>query len=384
VEITGFETYVVQPRWVFLKVETDAGVVGWGEPNLEGKAEAVLGALDDIEERLVGTDPRRIEHHWQSIYRGSFYHRGAILNSALAGVDQALWDIRGRDLGVPVHELLGGRTRDRVRVYAPVVGDDAPERLDAAPETMAERAVERVEAGYDAVKIIPFAETWPVDTPAALDAVEERVRAVREAVGSDIDVAIDAHGKLAPPTAKRVLRRVEPYEPLFLEEPVKPEYDHRLGDLRDASTTPIATGERRFSRWDFRDVIDDVDVVQPDASHAGGISELRRIAALAETHGAHTAFHCPLGPVALAACVHVDAAIPNLLIQETPGFYGGSFDRYAESGLSFDPESGAIAVPDRPGLGIDLDESELEAPENQGHDQYIPTRTHADGSVADW
>jgi galactonate dehydratase len=384
VEITGFETYVLKPRWVFLKIETDAGIVGWGEPNLEGKHEAVLGALEDIEDHLVGEDPRRIEHHWQSIYRGSFYHRGEILNSALAGVDQALWDIRGKELGVPVHELLGGPTRERVRVYAPVVGEDSPERLDADPETMADEAVDRVETGYDAIKIIPFGETWPVDTPAALDRIEERVRAVREAVGPEVDVAIDAHGKLAPPMAKRVLRRVEPYEPLFVEEPVKPEYDHRLADLRSAATTPIATGERRYSRWDFRDVIDAVDVVQPDASHAGGVSELRRIAALAETHGVHTAFHCPLGPVALSACIQVDAAIPNLLIQETPGFYGGSFDQYAVDGLEFDPETGSIEVPDRPGLGIDLDEDELTAAENQGHDQYIPRRRHDDGSVADW
>ncbi|MFB6228281.1 MAG: enolase C-terminal domain-like protein [Halobacteriales archaeon] len=227
-------------------------------------------------------------------------------------------------------------------MYAPVVGEDSPGRLDADPETMADEAADRVEAGYDAIKIIPFGETWPVDTPAALDRIEERVRAVREAVGPEVDVAIDAHGKLAPPMAKRVLRRIEPHEPLFVEEPVKPEYDHRLADLRSAATTPIATGERRYSRWDFRDVIDAVDVVQPDASHAGGVSELRRIAALAETHGVHTAFHCPLGPVALSACVQVDAAIPNLLIQETPGFYGGSFD------------------------------------------QYIPRRRHDDGSVADW
>jgi galactonate dehydratase len=384
VKITGFETFVVQPRWVFLKVETDTGIVGWGEPNLEGKHEAVLGALADIEDHLVGADPRRIEHHWQSIYRGSFYHRGAVLNSALAGVDQALWDIRGKDLGVPVHELLGGPTRDRIRAYAPVVGDDSPERLDGCPETLADRAVERVEAGFDAVKLVPLADPWPVESPAALGAIEDRVRAVREAVGPTVDVAIDLHGKPALPTARRLLRRLEPYEPLFVEEPVKPEYDHRLDEFRSAATTPIATGERRFSRWDFRDVVDSVDVVQPDASHAGGISELRRIASLAETHGVQCAFHCPLGPVALASCVQVDAAIPNFLIQETPGFYGGEFDRYAEEGLEFDAETGSLRIPDRPGLGVTLDEDDLRASTNQGHDQYIPHRTYDDGSVADW
>jgi len=382
-EITGFETFSVQPRWVFLKVETDAGHVGWGEPNLEGKAEAVLGAISELEAYFVGKDPRRIEHHWQAVYRGSFYHRGAVLNSALAGIDQALWDIKGKDLGVPVYELLGGPTRESVRVYAPVVGDDSPERLDGTPELLAERATERIDEGYDALKVIPFAETWPVASPDVLDAVDAQVRAVREAVGPAVDVAVDAHGKLSPAMARRVLTRLEPYEPMFVEEPVRPEHDHRLGELRAGTDVPLATGERRFSRWDFRDICDSgVDVFQPDPSHAGGISEVRRIAALAETHGIAMAPHCPLGPVAVAAAAHVDSAIPNFLVQETPGFYGGSFDRYASDGLTV--EDGSLHLPDDPGLGVTIDEDELRDAENRGHDQYIPMRTHEDGSVADW
>jgi galactonate dehydratase len=382
-EITGFETFVVQPRWVFLKVTTDEGVVGWGEPNLEGKPEAVLGAVAELEEYFVGADPRRIEHHWQAVYRGSFYHRGAVLNSALSGIDQALWDIKGRALDAPVYELLGGPTRDAVRAYAPIVGDRSPERLDGSPELLAERAVERVEAGYDAVKMIPFAETWHVDTPAAVDRVEAAVAAVRDAVGREADVAIDAHGKLSPAMARRVLDAVEPYDPLFVEEPVKPEYDHRLGELRQHTAVPLATGERRFSKWEFRELCESgVDVFQPDPSHAGGISEVRRIAALAETFGVAIAPHCPLGPVALAAAVHVDAAVPNFLIQETPGFYGGRFDAYVSDGLAM--TDGAVDLPDAPGLGVTVDEDALRHPDNQGHDQYVPLRHHDDGSVADW
>ena len=382
-EIVELTTYRVQPRWVFLKVTTDEGIVGWGEPNLEGKTDAVLGALDEIEEYLVGEDPRKVEHHWQSLYRGGFYHRGGALNSALAGVDQALWDIKGKALGKPVYELLGGPTRESIRVYGPVVGDESPERLDAPGDVLAERARERVEAGYDAVKIIPFGEMWPVEKPNAVSTVADRVRQVRAAVGDDVDIAIDAHGKLSPAMARRVVEAVEPYDPLFVEEPVRPEYDHRLSELRQQTSVPIATGERRYSRWDFREVIDSgIDVVQPDASHAGGISETRRIASLAETYGVSVAPHCPLGPVALASCVAVDAAIPNFLIQELPGFYGGDHNRYTTTGLSV--ENGALQLPDRPGLGVELDEDELRDPANQGHDQYIPTRYHEDGSVADW
>jgi galactonate dehydratase len=382
-EITGLETFVVQPRWVFLKLTTDEGIVGWGEPNLEGKPEAVLGALAELEEYLIGADPTRIEHHWQAVYRGSFYHRGAVLNSALSGVDQALWDIKGKALDTPVYELLGGPTREAVRAYAPVVGDESPERLDGTPELLAERAVERVDAGYDAVKMIPFAETWHVHTPSETDRITDMVAAVRDAVGRDVDIAIDAHGKLSPAMARRVLDAVEPYDPLFVEEPVKPEYDHRISELRSNTSVPLATGERRFSKWEFRDLCESgIDVFQPDPSHAGGISELRRIAALAETFGIAIAPHCPLGPVALTAAVHVDAAIPNFLVQETPGFYGGTFDQYVADGLTM--TDGHVQLPDEPGLGIDVDEDALRRPDNQGHDQYIPLRHHDDGSVADW
>lgn len=382
-EITNFETFVVQPRWIFLKVTTDEGIIGWGEPNLEGKPDAVLGAVAELEDYFIGADPRRIEHHWQAVYRGSFYHRGSILNSALSGIDQALWDIKGKELETPVYELLGGPTRETVRAYAPIVGDESPECLDGTPELMAERAVEQVKSGYDALKIIPFTETWHIDKPTAIDRVISRVAAVRDAVGRDVDIAIDAHGKLSPAMARRMLEALEPYDPLFVEEPVKPEYDHRLDKLRSSTNIPIATGERRFSKWEFRDICESgVDVFQPDPSHAGGISELRRIAALAETYGIAMAPHCPLGPVALAAAINVDAAIPNFLVQETPGFYGGSFDQYLSDGLTM--TDGSVNLPDRAGLGVVVDEAALRKPHNQGHNQYIPLRHHDDGSVADW
>jgi len=382
-EIKEFLTYKVEPRWLFLKIITNSGIYGWGEPNLEGKTDAVLGALDELEEYFIGKDPRKIEHHWQSVYRGGFYHRGAVLNSALAGVDQALWDIKGKSLDAPVYELLGGPTREGVRVYGPVVGNDSPERLDASGSLLAEQACDRVEEGYNAVKIIPFAETLPVDTPSTVSAVVDRVRQVREAVGSDVDIAIDAHGKLSTTMARKMMDAIEPYDPLFVEEPVRPEYDHRLEELRQGTSVPIATGERRFSKWDFREVIDSgIDIIQPDVSHAGGISEVRRIATLAETYGVTLAPHCPLGPVTLASSVAIDAAIPNFLIQELPGFYGGDHNRYTTSGLKV--EDGKLHLPDRPGLGVDLDEDKLADSTNKGHNQYIPIRYYGDGSVADW
>jgi galactonate dehydratase len=309
VKIVRIETFMVPPRWLFCRIETDDGTVGWGEPVVEGRAEVVRAAVDVLSEYLIGQDPLRIQDHWQVLSKGGFYRDGPVLGSAVAGIDQALWDIAGKTYDVPVHGLLGGPVRDRVRVYAWVGGDEPGELVDGIAE--------QVEAGFTAVKMNASGIISPIATSAEIDAVIERVAAAREALGPGRDVAVDCHGRFTPANARRVLPELAPYRPLFVEEPVLPEFHGALASLAAASAVPLATGERIYGRAGFLPVLQDgISVVQPDLSHAGGISEVTRIASLADTFGALLAPHCPLGPIALAASLQVGFATPNLLIQE--------------------------------------------------------------------
>ena len=293
-KITRIETFMVPPRWLFCRVETDDGVVGWGEPVVEGRAEVVRAAVEVLAEYLVGQDPLRIEHHWQTLTKGGFYRGGPVLSSAVAGLDQALWDIAGRTYGVPVHALLGGAVRERVRVYAWVGGDEPSEIRDAVSA--------QVEAGFTAVKMNVAGRLSRLPTPGEIDDVVSRAAAARQALGAHADFAVDFHGRANTATARRLLRELEPFAPMFAEEPVLPEHGHRLGELAASTSIPLATGERLFSRTDFLPVLRaGIAVAQPDLSHAGGISEVRRIAALAETFDVLLAPHCPLGPISLAS-----------------------------------------------------------------------------------
>ncbi|WP_184929124.1 galactonate dehydratase [Saccharothrix ecbatanensis] len=380
-KITAVETFLVPPRWLFCRVSTDEGVTGWGEPVVEGRAETVRTAVAELSDLLVGADPGRIEDLWQLMTKSAFYRGGPVLSSAAAGIDQALWDILGKSLGVPVHQLLGGAVRDRVRVYGWIGGDEPAEVADAAAAQVA--------AGLTAVKVNASGRMSPVPTRAETAAVVDRVAAVREVIGDDRDVAVDFHGRFTTAAALRVLPELAPLHPLFVEEPVLPEHRERLADVVRASPVPIACGERLYSRADFLPALRaGVAVVQPDLSHAGGISEVRRIASLAEVHDALLAPHCPLGPIALAASLQVAFATPNFLIQEQSiGIHyntGTELLDYVLDRAPFTFHDGAVRRWDAPGLGIEVDEDAVRRADAVGHRWRPPVWRHADGSFAEW
>ncbi|NHD19089.1 MULTISPECIES: galactonate dehydratase [unclassified Actinopolyspora] len=379
--ITALETFPVPPRWLFLKVTTDEGIVGWGEPVVEGRAHTVATAVEELSELLVGRDPLAIEDHWQVMTKGGFYRGGPVLSSAVAGIDQALWDIAGKAYGVPVHRLLGGPVRDRVRVYQWIGGDE--------PSEVAEAAAEQAEAGFTAVKMNASGRMRHIDTPAEVEGVVRRVEAVREVLGDQRDVAVDFHGRFSTAMARRVVPRLEPLLPLFVEEPVVPENTSKVREVTAATSVPVALGERLFSRWDFRDVLGaGIAVAQPDLSHAGGISEVRRIAAMAEAHDVTMAPHCPLGPIALAASLQIAFSTPNFLIQEqSRGIHynvGSDLLDYLVDPSPFRFEEGRARVPEAPGLGIEIDEEAVRRAAELGHRWRSPIWRDDDGSFAEW
>lgn len=381
-KISRIETFMVPPRWLFLRLETDDGLVGWGEPVIEGRAAVVAAAVDELAPLVLGRDATRIEDIWQTLTRAGFYRGGPILSSAIAGIDQALWDVAGHRLGVPVHELLGGAVRDRARVYGWVAGD--------RPESIEDQIGIRLEQGLTAVKMNASSELTAIDSPAAVRAVVAQAEVARSALGSENDFALDFHGRFSPAMARRVLPLLEPLLPMFVEEPVVPELAaEQLPHLTRSTTIPIATGERAYSRWDFASLMTTgIAVVQPDVSHAGGISETRRIAAQAEVHGINLAPHCPLGPIALAACLQVDFASPNFLIQEQSRgiHYNDDWDvlDYVTDTSVFDIRNGYIERLTGPGLGIDVDEVAVRSAAKVGHDWHAPVWRHKDGSLAEW
>ncbi|MEU6082567.1 galactonate dehydratase [Streptomyces sp. NPDC047108] len=380
-KIARIETFLVPPRWLFCRIETDDGVVGWGEPVVEGRAEVVRTAVGVLAEHLLGRDPLRIQDHWQVLTKGGFYRGGPVLASAVAGLDQALWDIAGKTYGAPVHALLGGPVRDTVRVYAWVGGDE--------PARLTEQIAAQIEAGFTAVKMNAAGAVAPIATSAETAAVVERVATAREVLGPHRDVAVDCHGRFTPASARRLLAELAPLHPLFVEEPVLPEQTHLLRDLVAASPVPIATGERLYDRAGFLPALTaGIAVAQPDLSHAGGVTETVRIAALAETYGALLAPHCPLGPIALAASLNVAFTVPNFLIQEQS--LGIHYNKDADL-LSYvvDPEpfrftAGHARRTQLPGLGVTVDEAAVRAADRSGHAWRNPVWRHADGSFAEW
>jgi len=381
VRIISLKTFVVPPRWLFLRIETDEGIVGWGEPVVEGRAETVAAAVAELGDYLVGADPLRIEDHWQVLTKGGFYRGGPVLSSAVAGIDQALWDIAGKAYGVPVHRLLGGPVRDRIRVYSWIGGD--------SPADVAEAARRQVDAGFTALKMNAAGALRHVDTAAEVRAVVDRLATVREAVGDSVDIALDFHGRFTLPMARRVLPLLEPYLPFFVEEPVVPELTGDLAAVVGSTSIPIATGERLYSRWDFRPAFEaGIAVAQPDLSHAGGISEVRRIAAMAEAYDVALAPHCPLGPIALAASLQVGFATPNLLIQEQSlGIhYNEAADLldYLVDPAVFAYRDGYVPRLEAPGLGIEVDEKAVEKAAETGHRWRSPVWRRDDGGLAEW
>jgi galactonate dehydratase len=380
-KVTGVETFLVPPRWLFCRVETDEDIVGWGEPVVEGRAATVRTAIDELAEYLVGQDPLRIEDHWQVLTKGGFYRGGPVLSSAVAGLDQALWDIAGKARGAPVHELLGGPVRDRVRVYSWVGGDEPAEIRDSVQA--------QVDAGFSAVKMNASGRLPPIANAADVRAVVDRVATAREVLGAERDVAVDFHGRVSAATARRLLPLLAELHPLFVEEPLLPEHQHLLPSLVASSSVPIATGERLYSRADFLPALQaGVAAVQPDVSHAGGISEMRRIAAVAEVWNAALAPHCPLGPIALAASLQVAFATPNFLIQEQSlGIHynqAGDLLDYVLDPAIFRYVDGYASRPTGPGLGLAIDEEAVRRADERGHSWRSPVWRHADGSFAEW
>jgi galactonate dehydratase len=381
-KITTLTTFIVPPRWCFLKIETDDGIVGWGEPVLEGRAHTVAAAVAELSDYLVGKDPALIEDHWTVLYRAGFYRGGGVHMSALAGIDQALWDIKGKALGVPVHQLLGGPVRERIRVYSWIGGD--------RPSDTAAMARECGSRGFTAVKMNATEEMQYVDSHAKVDAVLARVQAIREAMGPDFGIGVDFHGRVHRPMAKVIARELEPFRLMFIEEPVLSEHAEALKEIANHSSTPIALGERLFSRWDFKKILSDgyVDIVQPDPSHAGGITETRKIAAMAEAYDVALALHCPLGPIALAANLQLDAVCYNAFIQEQSlGIHYNTTNDlldYLKDPSVFAYRDGYVAIPQGPGLGIEIDEEVVERMARTGHRWRNPVWRHADGSFAEW
>lgn len=381
-KITAVDTFAVAPRWLFCRIRTDEGIVGWGEPVVEGRSASVRAAVGELAEYLVGQDPRRIEQHWQAMTKTHFYRGGPVFSSAVAGIDQALWDILGKSLSQPVHALLGGHVRDRVRMYGWVGGDTPTEVVDAA--------VGQRDAGMTAVKMNGTG-LWPrLADKASLDSVVARVASVREAVGDEMDICLDFHGRVGVADAKRLLGELAPLRPLFVEEPILNEHAMHMRDVVASTSIPIATGERLYERGAFLPMLSaGVAVVQPDLSHAGGISEVRRIGALAEPYGALLAPHCPLGPLALASSLQVAFATPNFLLQEQSiGIhYNSGTAELLDYVLNPEPfrfDSGFIERWDAPGLGVEIDEDAVREADARAVEWRTPRWDHADGSIAEW
>ncbi|MBP1153890.1 MULTISPECIES: galactonate dehydratase [unclassified Paenibacillus] len=381
-KIKSMELFQVPPRWLFLKVTTDDGIVGWGEPIVEGKADTVRAAVEEMSDYLIGKDAGHIEDLWQVLYRGGFYRGGPILTSAISGIEQALWDIKGKRLGVPVYELLGGPVRDKMRVYAWIGGDKPIDVAEAAGEKMAE--------GYTAVKMNGTAEMEWIDTPQKVQEAVERLAAVREAIGWDIGIGVDLHGRVHKTMAKVLIKELEPFKPMFIEEPVLPENNEVIPEITRGISVPIATGERMYTRWDFKRLLTQggVDIIQPDLSHAGGIWEVRKIAAMAEAFDVAVAPHCPLGPIALAASLQLDFCTPNAFIQEQSlGIHynqGSDLLDYLADPAVFHYQDGFVRRLAAPGLGVEINESKVREMAAVGHRWRNPVWRNEDGTVTEW
>jgi galactonate dehydratase len=373
VKITKVETFLVKPRWLFLKIHTDEGLVGLGEPILEGRALTCAQAVSELEPYLIGKDPRRVVHHWQAMYRHAFYRGGPILTSALSGVEQALWDLAGKAADMPIYEMLGGPLRDRIKVYRSTGG--------GSPESAAKAVKERIAEGFIAIKtgVSGGRPARIIETPGFVDRVVDTFAAMREAGGQELDIAIDFHGAISPQTAGTLIKALEPYQPLFIEEPIQCQDVDGMAELARKTHLPIATGERIFTKWGFREILEKraATILQPDISHTGGIFEGRIIAGMAESYYAAIAPHCPLGPIALAACILLDATIPNFLAQEHTTLGEG----YLKNPFVF--RDGYVDLPTEPGLGIELDEEAMA--DKIDHDWQNRESYHPDdGSVVDW
>lgn len=381
-KITAVNTYLVRPRWGFVEIETDDGISGWGEAVLEGHASTVLECVREMKSYLLGANPMCIEDIFNTLYRAGFYRGGGVLMSAISGIDQALWDIKGKYFNAPVYELMGGKCRDRMRVYSWIGGD--------RPNDVGQAAKERMDAGFTAVKMNATEELQMIDTYDKIDAVLERVAAIREVCGKYFGIAVDFHGRVHKPMAKVLAKKLEEFDLMFIEEPVLCEHMEDFKDIASACNIPIATGERLFTKYDFKRLFaaGGVDIIQPDLSHAGGITECKKIASMAEAHDVALAPHCPLGPIALAACLNVDATSYNAVIQEQSiGIHynvGKSVLDYVTNKEDFAFVDGYVNLPKRPGLGAEVNKELVLEESRTPHSWKNPVWRHKDGSIAEW
>lgn len=380
--IERLELFKIPPRWLFLKITTKEGIVGWGEPIIEGKADTVAACVKEMEQYVLGRSAHHIQDIWQVLYRGGFYRGGPILMSAISGIDQALWDIKGKFLGVPVYQLLGGAVRHKMKMYCWIGGDN--------PAIVIQQAKERVDAGYTAVKMNATGPMEWIAGQKEVTKVVENIRLLREAFGDDLEIGLDFHGRVRKGMVRRLIDELAPYRPMFIEEPVLAEHAEALQQIAGYSSIPIATGERMFSRWDFKHLLHEgyVDIIQPDLSHAGGISEVFKIAAMAEAYDVAIAPHCPLGPIALAAALHIDFSCLNAVIQESSiGIHynqGCDLLDYVSNAQIFEVKNGFIDLFKQPGLGVEINEKALLEAQKKGHQWANPIWRLEDGSVTEW
>ena len=381
-KITAVNTYYVRPRWAFVEIETDEGITGWGEPVLEGHVGTVIACVKEMSDYLIGKDPHNIEDLWTTMYRCGFYRGGGVLMSAIAGIDQALWDIKGKALGVPVYQLMGGKCRDKMRVYSWIGGD--------RPTDVGSAALEKKNAGFTGIKMNATEELQIVDSYDKIDAVCERVAAIRESCGKYFRIAVDFHGRVHKPMAKILAKELDQFDLMFIEEPVLCEHMDEFKEIARHCNIPIATGERLFTRYDFKRLLQagGVDIIQPDLSHAGGITEVKKIASMAEAYDVALAPHCPLGPVALASCLQVDATCYNAFIQEQSIGIHYNKDRsvldYVVNKEDFAFIDGFVNLPKLPGLGAVVDKNIIVEENKHPHNWKNPVWHHPDGSVAEW
>lgn len=381
-KITKITTYRLPPRWMFLKIETDEGIVGWGEPVIEGKAKTVETAVHELSHYIIGQDPARINDIWQTLYRGGFYRGGPILMSAISGIDQALWDIKGKALGVPVYQLLGGLVRDRIKAYSWVGGDRPGDVINSINKLR--------EIGFDTFKLNGCEEMALIDSSKKIDSAVAVVAEIREAFGKEIEFGLDFHGRVSAPMAKVLIKELEPYRPLFIEEPVLAEQAEYYRVLADMTHIPIAAGERMYSRFEFKRVFADggLAIVQPDLSHAGGITECYKIAAMAESYDVGLAPHCPLGPIALASCLHIDFVSRNAVLQEqSMGIHynkGAELLDYVINKEDFAMTDGHFYPNNKPGLGVEINEELVIERSKNAPDWRNPVWRGSDGAIAEW
>ncbi len=381
-KITKIETFRIIPRWLLLRLETDDGLAGWGEPVVEGRAGTTEAAVHELSEYIIGSDPRDVENLWQTLYRGGFYRGGPVLTSAISGIDQAVWDIKAKALGVPVYEMLGGKVREKMEVYSWIDSN--------TPEEAARCAKDKKERGFRNIKMFGVGAVGWINDRKEIDILCEKVQAIRDAVGYDLGIAIDFHGRPHKGMAKTLLKELEQFRLLFVEEPILVDNEEAFAELHACSSIPLATGERNYTRWGFKTMLQKgyVDIIQPDLSHAGGISEVRRIAAMAEAFDVAVAPHCPLGPVALASCLQVDFASINACIQEQSlGMaynQGNEMSKYVSNPEVFQYENGFVSLLKNPGLGVEVNEASVREMAKSGHNWKNQVLHLEDGCIAEW